>query len=358
MPTGFAGLHAPLLRRAPACDFLVVTKRNQTSTNYSNYSQSTTSSASTPLASGIPTGAQPRCATFLSNLNTDVTVNNCLTALVGATDAFDPTTNTTISTVNTTAVNSALSTICSSSFTACPAASIRTTLTNFYTECSVDLLGASGDGSDGNAGIIQIYDVLYLILPLKTAICTKVNGKYCINDNISSGNATGSTSASASSSAPSPSASSAKRDIGISASDLFKRTSGTNILLGRQTNSTTQEALTPSADTYRNSGLPYLFLKPDSSDICSDCTYNVIKGYISFETVTPYAIGIAHSPMLKGQLALWDKIKTCPDDFATRLLDDATGTNGTTTSGSSRMMAVGNVMVGVVSVVGAAVALL
>jgi hypothetical protein len=287
-----------------------------------------------------------------------VTINNCLTGLIGATDAFDPTTNSTTSTVNTTAINSALSTICSSSFTACPAASIRTTLTNFYTECSADLLGASGDGSDGNAAVIQIYDVLYLILPLKTAICTKVNGKYCINNNISNSTSSASTTASASSSAPSPSASSAKRDIGISASDLFKRTSGTNILLGRQTNTTTQEALTPSADTYRNSGLPYLFLKPDSSDICSDCTYNVIKGYISFETVTPYAIGIAHSPMLKGQLALWDKIKMCPDNFATRLLNDATGTNGTTTSGAARTMALGGVMAGVVSIVGAAVVLL
>jgi len=323
------------------------------------FAQNTTSSASAPLASGIPTGAQPRCATFLSNLNTDVTINNCLTALIGATDAFDPTTNTTVSTVNTTAINSALSTICSSSFTACPAPSIRTTLTNFYTECSVDLLGASGDGSDGNAGVIQIYDVLYLILPLKTAICTKVDGKYCINNNISSGNSTSSTSASASSSAPSPSASSAKRDIGITAADLFKRTTSSNVLLGRQTNnSTTQEALTPSADTYRNSGLPYLFLKPDSSDICSNCTYNVIKGYISFETVTPYAIGIAHSPMLKGQLALWDKIKTCPDDFATRLLNDATGTAAAMAAGASRTMALGSVVVGVLSAVGAAVALL
>lgn len=319
-------------------------------------SASASSSASTPQSSNIPTGAQPRCKTFLDALDRDTTINKCLNDLIGATDAFDPTgANATASTVNGTAIQQALNTICSPSFTSCPPAAIRTSLTNFYTECSSDLLGPTGDGSDGNPGVIQIYDVLYLILPLKTAICTKVDGTYCLNNSTSSLSST-SSSVSSSSSAPAPSASSAKRATGLVAADLFKRAENTNVLLGRQASNSTQEQLEPSADSYRNSGLPYLFLQPDSSDICSMCTYNIIKGYITFETVTPYAIGIAHSPMLKGQLALWEKIKTCPNNFAANLLNDATGT-AAATSGASRM-AFGSAVVGVVSVVGVAVAAL
>lgn len=316
-------------------------------------SASASSSASTPQSSNIPASAQPRCRAFLDTLDRDITINKCLNDLIGATDAFDPTgASTTASTVNGTAIQQALSTICSPSFTSCPPAAIRTSLTNFYSECSSDLLGASGDGSDGNPGVIQIYDVLYLILPLKTAICTKVDGTYCLNNSTSSAT---SSSASSSSSAPAPSASSAKRSTGLVAADLFKRAENTNVLLGRQASNSTQEQLQPSADSYRNSGLPYLFLQPDSSDICSMCTYNIIKGYITFETVTPYAIGIAHSPMLKGQLALWEKIKTCPDNFAANLLSDATGT-AAATSGASRM-AFGSAVVSVVSV-GVAIAAL
>jgi hypothetical protein len=62
--------------------------------------------------------------------------------------------------------------------------------------------------------------------------------------------------------------------------------------------------------------------------------------------------------MLSGQLDLWEKIKTCPDDFATRLLNDATGTAAQMESGAARTMVLGSVVVGVLSVVGAAVALL
>jgi hypothetical protein len=231
------------------------------------------------------------------------------------------------------------------------------------------MLGAAGDGSNGNQGVIDIYDVLYLLTPLKGAICTKDNGQFCVttmshngssNGNTSSGSNNGgssdtpaangsessaaasdsnapassqapsssaapSSSGSASSTAPSASATHARRAISPKA--LYKRTEKLIAARGEGDQDTIGD-IAPDASTYNTQGLPYLFITPnitDTAQLCTPCVSKVIGSYISFESITPYALGIPHSPMLSGQVALWDHIKTtCPTDFTSGLLTNAT----------------------------------
>jgi hypothetical protein len=83
--------------------------------------------------------------------------------------------------------------------------------------------------------------------------------------------------------------------------------------------------------SYRQSGLPYLFLTPDSNmaTLCSDCAARIIGSYVAFETVTPYALGVPNSQVLGGQVALWDKIQSCSNGIANQILNNSTGNSGT-----------------------------
>ena len=85
------------------------------------------------------------------------------------------------STPSASSATTTLNTICAPSFDQCDESTIRGMLANFYTACSTDMLGTNGDGSNGNKNVIDIYDVLYLINPLKNAICTKSGNQYCVD---------------------------------------------------------------------------------------------------------------------------------------------------------------------------------
>lgn len=216
-------------------------------------------------------------------------------------------------------------------------------LANFYTACSTDMLGTNGDGSNGNKNVIDIYDVLYLISPLKNAICTKSGNQYCVDvisqQESSSSSASSSVAAdsgssvssshsvSTSASAPSASASThAKRSPSYPVSSLYKRST----VFARDQD--TLDTIAPEAAQYNTIGLPYLFITPNltATELCTPCTSSVVGSYISFESITPYALGIANSPMLSGQVTLWNKIKsTCPQDFTTGLLTNATASTST-----------------------------
>jgi hypothetical protein len=345
-------------------------------------------SATQSAASGIPTNVSQGCSTFLTTLDSNAAINGCLNSLIDATSDFDPT-NSNSSTPSTGAVTTTLNNICAASFNQCDESTIRGMLANFYTACSTDMLGTNGDGSNGNKNVIDIYDVLYLISPLKSAICTKSGNQYCVNvisqhDSGSnsasssvaaadSGNGNGSdsttsqtvaaassqggssspaaasssssssassshsvsTSTSSRASAASPSASAhAKRTAPYPVSSLYKRS--TNVLARRDQN--TLDTIAPEAAQYNTIGLPYLFITPNltQAELCTPCTSSVVGSYISFESITPYALGIANSPMLSGQVTLWNKIKsTCPQDFTTGLLNNATGSSSSSEDNAS-----------------------
>jgi hypothetical protein len=79
--------------------------------------------------------------------------------------------------------------MCSTRFnTLCDPSVIRGVLADFYGSCGTDLVPA--DGSTGNKDVIDMYDTLYLVVPLRGAICSRdpASGKYCLDsmDNTSS----------------------------------------------------------------------------------------------------------------------------------------------------------------------------
>lgn len=92
-------------------------------------------------------------------------------------------------------------------------------------------------------------------------------------------------------------------------------------------NANGQSTLTPDMASYRESGLPYLFLTPSSSPelLCGECAGKILGAYVSFETVTPHALGISNSPALGGQPELWAKVTECDNGLANAILSNNTG---------------------------------
>jgi hypothetical protein len=279
----------------------------------------------------------------LQGLNSDQGLNRCLSNLISATSDFADSNGS----ATTDSINGVLSTVCASSWNYCDASAIRQSLVSFYTNCQDDMLGTNG--ATKNDDVIARYDWLYLIVPLKGAMCTKdSDNAFCLSK-LNSGTASpftsgtvshsstvaalvgssvssGSGSSSSSSSAAASTPTNAKRSHHLNQEQMFKRAGHHhNALVARQQSNNTQTPLVNS-DAYNQQGLPYLFLTPSSSDaqVCSQCTYNVLLGYITFESITPYAIGIQNSPILKGQVALWDRVKTCANGLANAIVSDAT----------------------------------
>jgi len=307
-------------------------------------------SASQSAASSIPSTSTPGCSGFLTQLDANPTINTCLSSLIDATSDFGPGT-----TASASSATSALDHICSGSV-GCDSTTVRSLLADFYTACSTEL-------GNGNQPVIDIYDVLYLIVPLKNAVCTKNNGAYCAttmthssssnNSGSSSAPAQGNDSAAASpsdtntpaSSQPAASSSAAPSSLTTSSGSATPSASAThakraaNIVPRGEGDQQTIDTFAPHAASYNNNGLPYLFLTPnitDQAQLCSPCTSKVIGSYISFESITPYAIGIANSPTLSGQVTLWNHIKeVCPTDFTSGLLTNATTSTSSTNSDDS-----------------------
>lgn len=73
-----------------------------------------------------------------------------------------------------------------------------------------------------------------------------------------------------------------------------------------------------AADDQANNNIAFLFLQPTAqkSVLCGDCAKNILASYISFETSIPYGVGLANSPILKGQSAIFKKAKSeCGKDW-------------------------------------------
>lgn len=50
--------------------------------------------------------------------------------------------------------------------------------------------------------------------------------------------------------------------------------------------------------------------------LCTSCTKSILASYISWETRSPYAVGLTNSPLLGTQSALWNAVGgTCGAGF-------------------------------------------
>ncbi|KAL1943272.1 hypothetical protein VTO73DRAFT_4347 [Trametes versicolor] len=123
----------------------------------------------------IPSGISTQCSTFLSTFDKDSSLSTCTTSLISATSSFAPSTNASAATTTHSAssISAALNSVCSTAST-CPDTSVRQNLADFYTACGPELT------TSANKDVIKIYDVLYAIIPLRQAVCSKAdNGQYC-----------------------------------------------------------------------------------------------------------------------------------------------------------------------------------
>ncbi|KAH7911291.1 hypothetical protein BJ138DRAFT_1113340 [Hygrophoropsis aurantiaca] len=271
------------------------------------------SSSSNPL---IPTGISDGCSSFLNTLNSNSGFSACTSPIISATQQFGPGGNET-SGATTGSINSALNNLCSTSaFSACPDSTIGDQLTSFYSACSAELT------SNPNTDVIRTYDVLYMLSPMRQAICSKDdNGKYCVTE------------------IPSASNSDAAGNVDI---ETTKDTSQKNLWIWtgedpeadasstvtRRDVSNTTAALIPNTTTFSATNLVFLFLEPtmSSTQLCTACTRNILTPYINFESKIPYGPGLGKSPCMSGQSALYNGVQgTCGANFLSGAVQAAGG---------------------------------
>lgn len=166
--------------------------------------------------------------------------------------------------------------------------------------------------------MLQIYDVLYALIPFRTATCSKDDsGTYCATEIAGT--------------VP-------------TASSLYTES---------------QEVVTPNFDSLNSTNAAFLFLDPTLSTdkLCTTCTRAVLTSYISFESDIAYGPGLSNSVLLGGQSALYKAVVSgCGSSFLSGAVQAAGSLSGgllgdSTTSGASR--AVGASAGGIATLLGA-----
>ncbi|KAG1740663.1 hypothetical protein EDB19DRAFT_1635250 [Suillus lakei] len=276
------------------------------------------SSSSNPF---IPSGISQGCSDYLVSLNSNSSFSSCTTPITSATSAFAPGVNS--SSITTSIINTALSNLCSTSaFNACPDSTVRSQLMSYYSACSAELT------TNLNTDVLRTYDVLYVLTPLRDAVCSKSdNGQYCVTQlNTTSGSsATGNVAL----------VTSSKQQA---LQQYLYTTPGSGASARRDVSNTTT-ALIPNTTTYQDTNLVFLFLdsKMNSTQLCTTCTRNILTSYITFESSLPYAPGLNNSLLLSGQPALYNAtVSTCPSGFLSGAVQAAGGLSGGLTGGGPR----------------------
>lgn len=221
----------------------------------------------------VPSGISDGCSAFLKELNTDANLSKCTTALSTALTAFAPG----ASSANADAVAKGLDTLCGDSVASeCPTGVFASKITGFYSACSEELTSKS------NADVIKIYDVLYVVPAMRTAVCSKDDsGNWC--------------------------AASATPADGTSADSLQSALYTKN-----------GETIVPNTSTFTKNNIPFLFASTSSSKeaLCTTCTRNVLNAYIQHESNLPYAPGLQKSQLLGSQTELFTAVtEKCGDNF-------------------------------------------
>lgn len=286
------------------------------------------SSSGTPTATGnplIPTGISSGCTAYLGQLDQDKDLLACSSAITKATAAYGAGANST-----STDVTSALGTLCGSVNSACAEPTLRSKLTSFYSACGPELTNTP------NKDVIRTYDTLYALYPLTQAVCSKGDsGKYCASELGSSGSNNVELATS--------NAGDALTDLKAISKDLFIPVSGT--LSKRASSPSVQQAFYPNTTTFAQNNVLFLLLKPtlSSTQLCQTCTRNVLTSYIDFESAIPYAPGLASSPLMNGQSALYSAIQnTCGPSFLSGTVAAAGGiSNGVIHDSGANALTVG-----------------
>jgi len=183
-----------------------------------------------------------------------------------------------------------------------------------------------------------MYDVLYITMPLRNAVCSKDDsGKYCVTQ-----------------SKPAPATSSASDggpDKALAGGGTYMSPQAAQANLvnsGPAANARRADApaLIPNTTTFRNSNLLFLFFRSDlaSADLCVTCARNTLTAYINFESSVPYAPGLSASVLLSNQNTLYTAIQnTCGKSFLSGAVQAAGGLAGGKLTGGASQVAGGEV---------------
>ncbi|KIO26770.1 hypothetical protein M407DRAFT_23966 [Tulasnella calospora MUT 4182] len=277
----------------------------QTGSAKAKGTSSTAAAAATGASYKIPSGISSNCSKFLQALDEDSTFATCTKSLLKATSNFSPGSS---ADQNQDTLISTLNTLCSAQ--GCSDTYVRTQLTNFAAACPAEL-----DPSTGNKAVRDAYDILYIMQPFQDSICTKDNGTYCVLKTPSK---------SSTSSSSSNDNTGANINVVDNATDADTVNDAIDEFYSKGVDSLTrrkraeQTVYAPDTETYRDSGVMYLYTLPSLSadSLCTTCTQKVLAAYASWEATVPYAAGLSNSPMLGGQGDLWTQTKKkCGDSF-------------------------------------------
>jgi hypothetical protein len=274
----------------------------------------------------IPSGISQGCSDYLTSLNSNSSFSSCISPITSALSQFTPGVNS--SNITTSTITNALGSLCSASaFSACPDSTVRAQLMSYYSACSAELTTSL------NNDVLRNYDVLYVLTPLRQAICSKSdNGSYCVTE-LSS---TSGSSATGSAALVTPGSGNQETLL----QNLYTTTGLSGSVPSRRDTTNTTAALIPNVTTYQDTNLVFLFLEPTmtATQLCTTCTRNILTPYITFESNLPYAPGLNCSLLLTGQSALYNAIiSTCPSGFLSGAVQAAGGlSGGIMSSGASR----------------------
>jgi hypothetical protein len=288
------------------------------------------SSTPNPL---IPDNISSGCKSFLNSLNTDTSLQACTDSLIKATANFGPG-GSSSSNPTKEAVNEAVNGICTGSTSdACPDDLIRGKLADFYGACSAELT------SSPNQQVRNLYDVLYVMTPMKKSLCSKDDsGNYCVLSSDGSTAAKGAIT----------------KATGLDYAGLTNALASNSPLTRRA-----ESAVVANLTTFRDSNVPFIFRDPDmdSTALCATCTRNILTNYFNFESDVLYASGLGNSQLLGGQDALVGSIQEkCGANFLNGAVQAAGGIKQDTLS-SAAVRDVSNNFASLVAVVAGAMPL-
>jgi len=258
--------------------------------------QSSASGASNPL---IPGDISAGCSEFINKFNGDASLTACTKSLIQATQSFGSG-GSGGSSPSKAEVSGAIDSICTgSASSACPDSLIRGQLADFYAACSDELT------SKANEKVRDMYDVLYVLSPLKKAMCSKDDsGSYCLF---------------------------ADSDAAIKGAGVDLTQVQNSLSYTPSAGSVSRRADAPIAanlTTFHSCNLPFLFREPnmDSATLCTTCTRNILTGYFGYESDVLFAPGLSNSKLLGGQTELVGAIQQkCGANFLNGAVQAAGG---------------------------------
>ncbi|KAG6336307.1 hypothetical protein ID866_2783 [Astraeus odoratus] len=271
----------------------------------------TTAFAQTSSSPLIPSDITTDCKNFLQSFDTLSSFSSCTSPILSALSQYTPSGNASASLSN---IDDVLNNLCSSAVTSqCPDTTLSSQLGSFYAACSAELT------STLNVDVLRMYEILYVLGPLRKAICGKDDsGKYCATELGSSKTASGAGSVNA--------VTGGTNQQALLEKYLYTTTGSGNTVTRRD--SSASAAFIPNVTTYQDTNLVFLFLQPstDSTTLCTSCTRSILSSFITFESSYPYAPGLNNSLFLHNQPSLYNSVtSTCGANFLSGAVQAAGG---------------------------------